>query len=82
MSILSGGTSTAAIGVMRGLLATSAASGGYDIDGMFRTAKKEAKVAGKLLACVIAMKGLPELATRSINLIAFSLGTQVTKSCI
>jgi hypothetical protein len=56
LSIISGGTSTAAINVMRGLLATHAASGSFDVDGMFRTAKKEAKVAGKLLACIIALR--------------------------
>ena len=44
------------MGVMRGLIMTHAASSSFDIDGMFRTAKSEAKIAGKLLACILALR--------------------------
>lgn len=48
--------------------------------GVFLEAKKQAKYAGKLLGCSIALSYPFE--TQAINIIGFSLGCQVTKSCL
>lgn len=48
--------------------------------GIFLEAKKQAKYAGKLLACALALNYPFE--THTINIIGFSLGCQVTKSCL
>ena len=47
---------------------------------VFLDAKKSAKLSGKLLACSLALSY--PLGSQTISLIGFSLGAQVTKSCI
>jgi hypothetical protein len=50
------------------------------IKDLFQKAKHKAKQAGQLLACALALR-LP-FKTQTISLIGYSLGSQVTKSCI
>ena len=52
----------------------------YQTKDIFLEAKRQAKYAGKLLGCALAMNFPFE--THSINIIGFSLGCQVTKSCL
>ena len=47
---------------------------------MFTIAKEEAKIAGRLLACTLALR-VPFL-TQSVSLVGHSLGCQVIKSCL
>lgn len=47
---------------------------------VFLGAKKQAKLAGKLLGCALALR-FP-FSSQSISLVGFSLGCQVTKSCL
>ena len=46
----------------------------------FKAGKRNAKVAGKLLAYTLAMRY--PFTTQSISLVGFSLGSQVIKSCL
>lgn len=50
------------------------------IHELFQTAKQQAKTAGKLLACMLALR-MP-FTYQTVSFVAFSLGTQVVKSCI
>ena len=47
---------------------------------VFMDAKKSAKLSGKLLACALALSY--PFGSHNVSLIGFSLGSQVTKSCI
>ena len=49
--------------------------------GQFKQARENCKVAGKLLACYLALRrGISK--SQTVSLIGFSLGTQVIKSCV
>jgi Protein of unknown function (DUF726). len=61
-------------------LASSSVMDHYPISSLFKKAKDNAKTAGKLLACALALR-LP-LKTQTISLVGYSLGSQVIKSCL
>lgn len=71
-------------GAMTGVGAAILASQGVismkPISGLFKKAKQNAKFAGQLLACALALK-MP-FKTQTISLVGFSLGGQVIKSCL
>ena len=77
-----GGKATGKIGkagaVASGVMA--AATIYNESTNIFMDAKQKAKIAGKMLACALAMSYPFE--TQSITLVGFSLGTQVIKSCL
>ena len=50
------------------------------VSSLFKKAKQNAKYAGQLLACSLALK-MP-FKTQTISLVGFSLGSQVIKSCL
>lgn len=62
------------------ILASQCALEFKGIRDLFQDAKKKAKLAGKLLACALALR-MP-FKTQTVSLVAFSLGTQVVKSCL
>ena len=76
MAILVG--STTQIG--GALLASSTLMEHKPISSLFKVAKANAKLAGKLLACALALR-LP-FKTQTVSLVGFSLGCQVIKSCL
>lgn len=62
------------------LLASSTLLEHKPISSLFKKAKNNAKVAGKLLACALALR-MP-FKTQTVSLVGFSLGSQVIKSCL
>lgn len=50
------------------------------IQTLYKQARQRAKLAGKVLACALALR-LP-FKTQTVSIVAFSLGAQVAKSCL
>ena len=50
------------------------------VTGVFKESKMNAKVAGALLACSLALR--EPFQSQSISIVAFSLGNQVMKTCL
>ena len=71
------GAGTAVAGVVT---AAQVYQGYQDSKDVFLSAKSHSKLAGKMLACAIACSYPFE--TQTVSLVGFSLGTQVTKSCL
>ena len=53
---------------------------GCSIASVFKDSKRNAKLAGALLACTLALR--EPFHSQSVSLVGFSLGCQVTKSCL
>ena len=53
---------------------------GVKINELFKDAREEAKLAGKLLACCFALRY--PFPSQSLSIMGFSLGCQVTKTCL
>ena len=51
-----------------------------EMNELFIKAKSQAKMAGKLLACILALR--QPFRFQTVSLITFSLGSQVVKSCL
>lgn len=71
------GAGTAVAGVVT---AANVYQGYQDSKDVFLNAKANSKLGGKMLACAMACQYPFE--TQTISLVGFSLGTQVTKSCL
>jgi len=68
--------------MMRRLMLMRGGKSAFEINSMFREAKDEAKSAGKLLACSLAIRGIEPIQDQSLSILGFSLGCQLTKTCL